>query len=262
MVGLWTPEQLLVAHPESGRTSLVEFAGSQARAVDASDDFRRVAELDGRGILSVYEAGASPVWQREVGEVADRVYVSPQGGTILLKDKDGRFRYYSPDGHLQRKFRFGGEMESEVSGLAEDFTVFLRGGHRVSVLEHDGNEVFSGSLFKHTVGVEILGRQLAVYGPNGATALLDPWEDKVHEMFPPPGKVRLRCEPGQDPVLIHVAGKAITAFSGYKRKLDVDWRFDCHAPIEMADADLNGRRIAALAADRLYWVGPPDADNQ
>jgi hypothetical protein len=143
--------------------------------------------------------------------------------------------------------------------VEEGFAVFLRGGNRVTVLEDDGNEVFSGTLFKHTVGVEVLGRQLAVYGPNGAAALLEPWEGRVHEMLPPPGKVRLRSVPGEDPQLIQIAGKAVTVFTGYKRKLDVKWRFDCHAPIEMAETDLDGQRVAALAADRLYWIGPPGA---
>ena len=56
------------------------------------------------------------------------------------------------------------------------------------------------------------------------------------------------------PVAIHIAADAITAFTGYRQKLDVQWRYTCRANVEMFDVDMSGQHVLALAQDRLYWV--------
>lgn len=263
MVGAWTPTRMLMAQPSAERQRTIEFLGGDVESVDASETFHVICTLNRHGIMSGYIGGDShPTWQKDVGGEADSIHVSPGGEDIVVADRGGRFRYFTPDGHLKRKFRFGQSAEGQVVGLADDFTAFLRGGGLVTVLKNDGREVFSQSLFKNTVGAELLGRQLAVYGPTGSAAYVDPWSGTVHEMFPPPGKARVRCLPGQSPFLVHMSGKTLAVYSGYKRKLDVVWRYECRAVVEMFDVDMDGNRVAAFAQDRLYWIGPPEPEGR
>ena len=117
-----------------------------------------------------------------------------------------------------------------------------------------GREMWSGRPFQQVMGLEVLGAILAVYGQDGTCAAVEPRTGRVWEFRPPPGRVRVRKPEGADPVVVHVAGSAITVFSGYRRKLDVVWHYECGAEITAFDTDGSACAVVALAGEKLYRV--------
>jgi len=253
MIGAWTSKHLVMGLPAEGSVRRLEFPGQAVESLGCSEDFDIICTLDIAGKLSAFEASNRPTWVVNVGDVARTVHVSPDGELVVVEDEDGRFRLFDRQGSMIRKFRFGGGKPT-LLGLGRGFSVFGRGGGKLTVLDSDASEVWTGVLFDDMTGVELLGRSLGVYSASGNCAVIEPWEGLVHEMAPPPGRVRLRCLPGHDPLAVHVAGNVITVFSGYRRKLDVKWRFECHAGVEMFDVDMDAAAVAALAEDKLYWI--------
>jgi hypothetical protein len=253
MIGAWTSKHLVMGLPADGSVRRLEFPGEAVESLGCSEDFGIICTLDITGKLSVFEASSRPSWVANVGDVARDVHVSPDGKLIVVEDEDGRFRFFDRQGSLIRKFRFGGGKPTLI-GLGLGFSVFDRGGSKLTVLDSDAGEVWTGVLFEDMTGVELLGRALGVYSASGKCAVLEPWDGLVHEMAPPPGRVRLRCLPDHDPLAVHVAGNVVTVFSGYRRKLDVKWRFECHAGVEMFDVDMDATAVAVLAEDKLYWI--------
>ena len=158
-----------------------------------------------------------------------------------------------------RKFRFGGADRHEALALSEAYSVFGTPGGRITVLDATGRQMWSRSVFAELAGLELLGSALAVYGAAGACAVVGPGGDNVHELHPPPGLVRLRAPLGQDPIAIHAAGAAVTAFRGYRRKLHVVWRHKCADRVSALDAAWTGRVAVAVAGRRIYRLEGPGA---
>jgi hypothetical protein len=82
-----------------------------------------------------------------------------------------------------------------------------------------------------------------------------PREDTVWEFRPPPGRVRVRKPSNMDPLVVHALNDVVTVFSGYKRKLDVVWRYACSGDIAAFDADAEARTVVALADEKVYRLG-------
>ena len=254
MVGAWTSEQIVILHPAGGKSRIVVFPEPSIKSVACSEDFRMVCALSAEGTMWAYKAGDVAAWEKQVGEVADSVHVSPRGRTIVVADKDGRYRFFDVDGQLQSKFRFPSGDSSRLLGVADDFSVFGWPGGRLRVVDAESTQLWGASLFSDVSEVEVLGRTFAVYGASGGCALVDPQAQTVHEMSPPAGRVRLRIVPSLGPVVVHIAGRMISAFTGVQSSLNMAWRYECPAGIEMFAADMDAGIVVALAGERLYCV--------
>ncbi len=255
---VWTESSVLILDPAAGSVSTLSLPGGPVSALDCSRDLALFCAVDAAGSLSAYGADGALLWQKEAKGAPAGVLVSPGGETILVPDAEGRFRYYGRDGALLRKFRFA-EGEHRALALGDAFSVSADAHGRLAVMDPDGREMWSRTLFPKVTGAEVLDGNIAVYGENGACAAVDPRQDAVWEFQPPPGRARIRRPAGADPVAVHVAGSAITVFRGYRRKLDVIWHYDCRADVGAFDADANAKAVTAIAGDKVYrieGVGP------
>ena len=245
---------MLVVQPEAGWVRTVPLGEAPVRYVDCSEDCGLFCALDQAGTLRALAGDGTLLWQKTVKGEPTGLQVSPEGKTILVAGGDGRFRYYDAEGRLVRKVRFGDTDQHRVLGLGEGFSVFAGPEGRLTVLDAEGDQMWSRTLFGNITGLELAGWTLAVYGGGGACAVVDPREDSVWEFGPPPGLVRVRKPAGRDPLLVHAAGNAVTVFKGYRRKLEVLWRYNCSGEVVLLDADWLGRAVAALADQKIYRI--------
>jgi len=261
-LGVWTARQVLVVEPATSRVRALSFEQGAVGFLDGSQDFRFFCVVDEEGRLSAYSEGDSPLWQKALKAKPTGLLLSPRGDTVLFSDAEGRFRYYDSGGGLLRKFRFADQEDHRAVCLGDGLSVFASAQGRLSVLDAAGRELWSRRLFDRITGVELIGASVVAYGESGNCALVEPREDKVWEFQPPPGRVRLRRPAGADPMLVHAAGNAVTVFSGYRRKLDVVWRYTCKDDVSALDADVSTRIVVALAGERLYRLEAPGASRQ
>jgi hypothetical protein len=256
VVGAWSARELVILDlPTSearavllGRRNTKHFAGSANMSfyccIDVADKLRAF----------VGEAEV-PTWKKSIEGGATGLEVSPDGRTILVPDATGRFRYFDSRGNLVRKFRFADAGEHRILLLADTFTVFVTPEGRLTVLDNAGEELMVRRVFQTIIGGELMGDGFGVYGEDGECAVVVPREDTVWEFRPPPGRVRVRKPSNMDPLVVHALNDVVTVFSGYKRKLDVVWRYACSGDIAAFDADAEARTVVALADEKVYRLG-------
>jgi hypothetical protein len=172
-----------------------------------------------------------------------------------VADETGRYRYFDERGNLVRKFRFADSGEHRILALADTYTVFVTPQGRLTVLDNSGEELMVRRVFQTIVGGELMDDGFGIYGKDGECAVVQPREDMVWEFRPPPGRVRVRHPSGTDPVVVHALNDVITVFSGYKRKLEVVWRYECSGDVVVFDADAEGHTVVALADQKVYRLG-------
>jgi hypothetical protein len=238
---------------ENGQEHRIGADGAELLCADCAARGGLVCTADADGILRAFRVDGEPLWRKKVKAEANVLLVSPDGGTVLMGDEDGRFRLYDGEGNLTSKFRFA-DAGYRALGLGEGFTVFADPEDRLMVLEANGEERWYRRVLRDVRGLEVLGETLAVYGPPGVCAAVDAEEGEVWQMRPPPGLMRVRRPEGGEPVVVHAAGSAITTFTGYKRKLAVAWRYTCAGDVTLLEADAEARAVLALAAERVYRI--------
>ena len=259
VVAAWTARQAVIIEPDTGHTRTVRLSEAGVAFFDGSRDLRFFCAIDEAGQLSAFGEGDAPLWRKALTSRPTGLFVSPRGDTVLVPDDQGRFRYYDSEGRLLRKFRFDDQEDHRAVALGDGVSVFASAQGRLSFLDADGRELWSRRLFGRITAVELLGGPVAAYGETGTCAIVEPREDKLWEFQPPPGRVRLRKPPGADPMLVHAAGEAVTVFSGYRRKLDVVWRYACKGEVSALEADRSTRIVVALAGDTLYRLEAPSS---
>lgn len=230
----------------------IALGDEEPAAFGCSADLGVLYVLDRAGGLSALGVDGEALWQTALGADADSLLVSPDGQSVLVCDSGHRFRYYGAEGELQRKFRFGDAQGHRPVVLGNDFSAFVGPGGRLTVLDASGRQLWGRRMFQTVTHVAQLDGALAVYGENGVCAVVEPRRDRVWEFVPPPGRALLRKPAGGDPVLVHAAAGDVTVFSGYRRKLDVLWRFRCSGEVELLDADRDARCIIVLADRKLH----------
>ncbi|MHC4591614.1 MAG: PQQ-binding-like beta-propeller repeat protein [Planctomycetota bacterium] len=245
-VGLWNADHIVMLELATGSVRTASFGDRPARHLASSSDMGLWCAMGEGGRLQAFRGWEGPVWQKHVPGEPDALLASPGGDTILVTDRNGRFRYYDAAGRLTRKLRISDEAEHRALALGDGFTVLASSTQRLTVLDGEGRELWSRHVFPELAGLEVLGGTLAVYGPGSACAAVDVRDGTVWRMDPPPGRVRLRKPPGSDPVLVHAAGSALTLFKGYQRKLDAVWRHTCDGPVIAFDTDRDARTVVAL----------------
>jgi len=251
---VWSAENVLRIDPREETLSMTPLGPPSVGCFDCSGDALFGCAVDSSNVLRAFRGSGSPVWERDLKAPVSALFVSPQGKMVLVSDEDGRQLFYNAAGKLLRKFRFAGSQAYIALGLGDGFSVFGAEGGTVLVLDAEGHEMWSERLFEELADLELFGMSLAAYGVGGACVAVDPLERLVWDFRPPPGQVRLRKPSGQDPIVVHSAGKVITAFKGYGREMQVVWCFECAQEVTMFDIDGSGRHVVALAGDRLYWI--------
>jgi hypothetical protein len=258
-VGAWNARELLLLPPGAATARRVQLSGGPARFLDGSSDMGFYCTVGEDGVLAGYRDGEEPLWRKEVPGGASALLVSPGGATVLVRDGEGRFRYYDSEGRLARKFRFAGGQEYRALLLADDFTLFGAPDGGLAFVDGEGQQIWSRRLYPEVLRVELLEDCVAVYGPQGAATAVDPRRDAVWEVMPPPGLVCLRKPPGLDALLVHASESAVTVFSGHRRKLDVVWRYECKGEVVALDSDSHTRVVNAVAEGRVYRLQPNNA---
>ncbi|KPK66252.1 MAG: hypothetical protein AMK73_00610 [Planctomycetes bacterium SM23_32] len=232
----------------------IELAGPLTELFDSAGDDGLVCTVDQDGLLSAFRPDGELAWQKTVKGRQVDLLVSPGGHFVLVAGSDGRFRFYDAEGTLVKKFRFAESEGHRALALGEGFSAFADAADRLTVFGPDLEETWSGRIFAQVTRAEAVGPMLAVYGPLGACAALDPAGGKVWEMRAPPGLAYVRWPEDGDPLVVHASGAAVTTFSGYKRKLGVVWRYTCDAEVTLLATDAEARAVVALAGDKLYRI--------
>ncbi|MHC5034062.1 MAG: outer membrane protein assembly factor BamB family protein [Planctomycetota bacterium] len=246
VVGLWNADQIVMLELATGSVRTVSFGDRPALHLACSSDMGLWCAMGEGGRLQAFRRWEGPVWQKDVPGEPDALLVSPGGDTVLVTDRDGRFRYYDAAGRLTRKIRISDEAKHRPLALGDGFTVLASSTRGLTVLDGEGRELWSQHVFSEVAGLEVLGGTLALYGPGSACAAVNVTDGAVWRMDPPAGSVRLRKPPGSDPALVHASGSAVTLFQGYQLKLDAVWRHTCDGPVIALDADRDARTVAAL----------------
>ncbi|MFO7959135.1 MAG: PQQ-binding-like beta-propeller repeat protein [Candidatus Brocadiia bacterium] len=249
---VWNKRALLRLEPGEGRVRRVALRDAPT-CVACSGDLSLLCIGMDSGEVRVFRDDEGG-WARRLDSPVTDVYVNPAGDTVMSADTSGRFSFFEVDGGLRHKFRFGGEELYWACGLGADFAVFRDEVGHLMVLDFDGADVWQGRPLGVLSRVEVLSESVAVYREEGACALVDPREDQVSEMWPPPGQSLLRRRPAGEPVVVVAEGNAVTAYTGFRRRLDVVWRVECDAEVTDFRADPQAHAVAALAGGELYRI--------
>jgi hypothetical protein len=255
---VWSEGQWVKVDLTVGTITMTPFGPEPVRHFDCSTDCSFVCAVDAASTLRTYRSSATASWQRTLKTQAAGLFVSPQGKVVLVPDDEGRHRYYNAAGTLLRKFRFGEAQGRRAMALSDGFSVFGSEDGMLTVLDGDCQELWSERLFPRASDLELFGLALTVYGEGGRCACIDPLEHVGWTFEPPPGQCRLRKDPAGQPLIIHVAGAVVTAFTGYGSDLKAVWRFECEDGISLFDVDQKCKTIVALAGSRLYRLELPD----
>jgi outer membrane protein assembly factor BamB len=255
-VGAWCARELILLDLPADEARAILLGRRNIKHVAGSANMSLFSCIDAADKLRTFVGDAdTPTWKKAIEGGVTGLEVSPDGRTILVPDSTGRFRYFDSRGNLVRKFRFAEPGDHKVLALGDDFTVFATPAGRVTVLDSSGGELMVRRVFRTLTGAEVLGNCFAVYGEDGECAVIDPREDMVWDFRPPPGRVRVRKPSNMDPLVVHVLNEIVTVFMGYKRKLDVAWRYSCSGDIVAFDADQEGRTVVVLADQKVYRLG-------
>jgi hypothetical protein len=247
----WGPEEAVLLHPVDGAKRQLAFS-PRVRRLGCSADLGLVCTIGEDDVVRAFRAGRA--WTKSVEPTPIGVWVSPGGQTVMVSDESGRFRYYTSDGHLFHKLRFGGSEPYRAWALGADFSVFASRRGRVTVVDADGEERWSGGAAVALSDVELLGEVIATYSEEETCAVVNTASGETWEFWPPPGRARARPRPGADPVLFHARESALTAFTGYRRKLGMAWRFEAEQQIGAFEVDRDGRLAAVVAGNVIYAI--------
>jgi hypothetical protein len=255
-VGAWCAREIVILDLPRAEARAVLLGRRNIRFLAACADMSVYCCIDAADKLRTFIGEAEiPTWKKAIeGGVCD-LQMSPDGKTILVADETGRFRYFDSDGNLLRKFRFADSGHHKVLLQADTYTVFVTPEGRLTVLDNSGEELMVRRVFRTLTGGEHLGDCFGIYGDDGECAVVDPRDDLVWEFRPPPGRVKVRRPSNMDPLVVHVLNDAITVFMGYKRKLDVAWRYACSGDVVAFDADAEVHTVVALADGKVYRLG-------
>jgi len=249
---LWNEHGLLRLEPGEGRVRRVSLK-EPPDCVACSGDLGLFCMGMESGEVRVFRDGQAG-WARRLDSPVTDLYVNPAGDSVMSADASGRFSFFKADGRLRHKFRFGGQESYRPCGVGGDFGVFCDETGHLIVLDFDGGELWKGRPLGVLSRVEVLPAAVAVYREEGACALIDPHQDDVTELWPPPGESRLCRRPGGEPVLMLAENNAVTAYTGFRRRLDVVWRVECDEKVADFRADPQARAVAALAGGELYRI--------
>ncbi len=247
-VAVWSASGVLMVEPGKRQTRSVSFK-DEADFFDCSRDLRFAVRANAAGALACLGANGETVWSRQVDPAPVDVYVSPSGGVVMTGDESGRYRFFTDEGRLFHKLRFGGAATYPAAGLSDEFALFASPGGRMYAVDHEGRKMWGGRPVGALDRTEVPGETVYAYSLTEDCAVVEPLSGDVWELVPPPGRTRLRKPPEGDPVLLHAEGNVLTAFTGYRRKLDVLWRY-------RAEAGIDGFGVCAEGHVAVLTVGP------
>ncbi len=257
-VCVWSAAEVVVCEPAAGGARSLSLRGMPLRFFDCAPDMRLFCSVGEDDVLRGYKGAETPSWHNELDVRAEGLMVSPDGSTIVVPDSEGKYRYHNPEGLMVRKFRFRHRRAFRPLGLGRGFGVFAGPPGRLTIVDDDGEEVWSRRLFERIEGVDLLGEALAVYGEEGRCAAVSPAEDMIWEFHLPPGLRRVRLAGGFDPVAVHADGSEVVALGGRPEQPDVLWRCELGADVTALDADQALLHVAAVAGESVHMIESPE----
>jgi len=253
----WDGRALTAVEFESGRTWQVPLGPARARHLDCTSGLELVGLVNEKDELALLRSDGTELRRTPLMPPAVCLLMSPTDGAVLVKDVEGRLRFFDSSGRLRRKQRIAGQERFEHIVLEDGFCALGGSQGRVLIQDARGKVLWTARVVERVASLESLGNAIGVYDASGKCLLLNPYGDILVEFDPPPGLCAMRIPRGGEPVLIHARRNVLTAFGGYHRKLEALWRFECEGEVELFEADRDASFAVIAAGGSLWFVQAP-----
>ena len=258
LVAAWAPTEILEMDMEEGESRRLSIDSAPARLMDCSANLDLLTVVDEDDCVTFMQRDGQRICRKEIQPPPTHLHVSPSKGRVLTRDAEGRFRFFDARGNMLRKQRLAADEQFDQVILEDGFCAFGGSEGRVVVQDVSGKVLWAERVADSIARMESLENSFAVHDQGGTAMLINPYGEVTAELQPPPGLCMMRRPQGRDPVLLHARRNILTAYGGYRRKLEALWSFRCEDQIEVFEADRNARLVVVAAGNFLYFLTPPE----